>query len=85
MSTPASFGEYVMQGRNRKSISAKKLAGQLGVALSTITRIEHGSIPEPDLFISIVDALDLDIITAVNLITPYRRIYQRIVTALEDR
>jgi ribosome-binding protein aMBF1 (putative translation factor) len=83
MDTPTSFGEYVKQSRERKGISAKKLAPQLGVALTTITRIEKGSIPEPDLFVSLIDVLDLDAITAVNLVPQYRRIYQRIMTALE--
>jgi transcriptional regulator with XRE-family HTH domain len=83
MDTPASFGQYVTQGRQRHNISAKKLAIQLGVALSTITRIERGSIPEPNLFIALVDALNLNVITAVQLIEPYRCIYERIMTALE--
>jgi transcriptional regulator with XRE-family HTH domain len=84
MGTPASFGQYVTQGRNSTGISAKKLAAQLGVALSTITRIERGSIPEPDLFISLVNALKLDMTTAVNLIPSYRRLYEQI-TQHQDR
>lgn len=81
MDAPASFGQYVTQGRQQQNVSAKKLAAHLGVALSTITRIERGSVPEVDLFLALVDALNLDVIAAVKLVEPYRRIYERIVRA----
>lgn len=83
MTKPTSFGQYVWAARQTKSYSDRQLGKQVGAAHTTISRIENGSIPEPDLFLSLVDALDLDVITAVQLIEPYRRIYERIMTALE--
>ncbi|MGH3809362.1 MAG: helix-turn-helix domain-containing protein [Pseudonocardiaceae bacterium] len=83
MTEPESFGQYVWAARKAKGYSDRQLGKHVRAAHTTISRIENGSIPEPGLFLSLIDALDLDIITAVTLIDPYRRIYQRIVTALE--
>jgi len=83
MKKPESFAHYVSTARQTKGYSDRQLGKLIGVAHTTIGRIENGSTPEPALFISLIDALDLDVITAVTLVEPYRRIYQRIMTALE--
>lgn len=83
MPKPESFGQYVWAARKDKGYSDRQLGKRIGAAHTTISRIENGSVPEPGLFLSLIDSLDLDIITAVTLIDPYRRIYQRIMTALE--
>lgn len=85
MRKPETFGQYLTQARQQKGYSERGLAKLVGVANSTIVRTKNGSIPEPDLFLSLIDALDLDVITAVQLVEPYRRIYQRIMTTLEAR
>jgi transcriptional regulator with XRE-family HTH domain len=83
MIQPESFGQYVRIARQAKGYSDRQLGKQVGKAHTTISRVENGSIPEPGLFLALVDTLELDIVTAVQLIGPYRRIYQRIVAALE--
>lgn len=83
MNAPESFGQYVRTARQTKGYSDRQLGKKVGKAHTTISRIENGSIPEPGLFLALVDALELDIITAVQLIGPYRRICQRIITDLE--
>lgn len=83
MDTPKTFGQYITMAREAKGYSDRELGRRVGAAHTTIGRIENGSIPEPDLFLSLIDTLDLDVITAIRLVAPYRRIYQRIITALE--
>ncbi len=85
MGTPRSFGEYVAMRRRERDYSIRQLAKRVDVAPTTITRIVDGSVPHPDLFLALVDVLDLDIITAVKLIEPYHRLYQRINTVAMTR
>ncbi len=85
MGTPRSFGAYVAMKRQQRGYSMRELAKQVDVAPTTITRIENGSVPHPDLFLALVDVLDLDVITAVGLVEPYQRLYQRITTAQGER
>lgn len=85
MQKPATFGDYVTAKREHEGYSRKGLARQLGVELTTISRIENGSTPGIDLFLGLVDALHLDLIAAVKLVEPYRRLYQRIIAAQEGR
>lgn len=85
MSKPESFGQYVTMKRQQHGWSARQLAKRLGVAPTTITRLENGSVPHPEHFIALIDALHLDLITAVHLIAPYKRLYDRIVAAQEGR
>lgn len=70
----ASFGAYVAHTRTERSLSARQLAARMGIAITTVTRIESGTYatPNPDLFLSLVDTLGLDLTTAVDLIEPYR-------------
>jgi transcriptional regulator with XRE-family HTH domain len=79
------FGEYVMREREQRGYSAGQLGKRVGVATATITRIESGfiAVPTPEVLIALVDALELDMITAVMLVEPYRRLYERILTAVE--
>jgi len=83
MDKPKAFGQYITMAREVKGYSDRELGKRVGAAHTTIGRIENGGIPKPGLFLSLIDALDLDVITAVTLIEPYRRIYQRIMAALE--
>lgn len=75
-----SFGEYVTQAREKHGYSIRQLAAQVGVAPSTVMRIEDGThaVPHPDLFASLIEALDLDVGTAMRLVGPYRRLHERI-------
>ncbi|WP_103338773.1 helix-turn-helix domain-containing protein [Amycolatopsis sp. CA-126428] len=82
---PGTFGEYVGARRQQADYSKKRLAKQLGIELSTLTRIENGSVPGVDTFLALVDALNLDVIAAAQLIEPYRRLCDRIITAQEGR
>jgi transcriptional regulator with XRE-family HTH domain len=74
-----------MMAREEQGISAKKLAKRLGKHPTTLGRVESGfiAVPTPDYFMDLVDALSLDIITAVNLLKPYRRIYDSILNATQ--
>jgi transcriptional regulator with XRE-family HTH domain len=85
MGTPKTFGEYVMMAREEQGISAKKLAKRLGRHPTTLGRVESGfiAVPTPDYFMDLVDTLNLDIITAVSLLKPYRRIYDSILNATQ--
>jgi len=85
MEAPRTFGEYVTMAREQQGISAKKLAKKLGKHPTTIGRVESGfiAVPTPDYFMDLVDALDLDIITATHLLEPYRRIYDSILKATQ--
>jgi transcriptional regulator with XRE-family HTH domain len=85
MGTPKTFGEYVTMAREEQGISAKKLAKRLGRHPTTLGRVESGfiAVPTPDYFMDLVDALNLDIVTAVNLLKPYRRIYDSILNAVQ--
>ncbi|MGW4830490.1 helix-turn-helix domain-containing protein [Amycolatopsis japonica] len=76
---PASFGAYVAQARTERSLSARQLAARMGIATTTVTRVESGeyAVPNPDLFLALVDALGLDLRAAVDLIEPYRNLCTR--------
>ncbi|MGH3710655.1 MAG: helix-turn-helix domain-containing protein, partial [Pseudonocardiaceae bacterium] len=54
----------------------RQLAARLGVAPSTISRLEDGarSLPHPDLFLALVTELGLDVTVALALIPPYERL-----------
>ncbi|MBV9031256.1 MAG: helix-turn-helix transcriptional regulator [Pseudonocardiales bacterium] len=65
--------------REQRGMSGRQLAKRLGVANTTITDIENGTTPKIELFAKIVDALELNAITAVNFLPPYRQLYQQIV------
>lgn len=85
MDTPRSFGEYVMHKREEQGYSARELAKRIGVKPATVTRIESGFIttPAPELVLALIDALELDVLTAVRLIKRYRELCDRILTAAE--
>lgn len=84
MAKPESFGAYVKAARRNRSESLRQLESRCGVPNSTISRVEDGifAVPSPDVLIALVDALDLDVITAVKLVPAYRNLYERIVTAI---
>jgi transcriptional regulator with XRE-family HTH domain len=83
MRKPKTFGQYVKTIREQRGMSGRQLAKQAKVANTTIMDIEKGSTPQPELFVSLIDTLELNAITAVKLLEPYRNIYERIITALE--
>jgi transcriptional regulator with XRE-family HTH domain len=85
MSKPGSFGQYVKATRQQKGVSGRQLAKLVGVANTTVIDIEDGAVPSPALFLDLIDALDLDITTASQLIEPYKRLYARIIAAREGR
>lgn len=76
------FGDYLREHREARGYSAREVARRIDVAVTTITRIEDGSrlIPNPDLFLALVDVLELDLVTAVTLLAPYRRLWERLKT-----
>jgi transcriptional regulator with XRE-family HTH domain len=76
--TSGSFGEYVTLVREQHGYSIRQLAAHLGVAPSTISRLEDGSrpLPSPDLVLDLIKNLNLDAVTAVGLLEPYRRLTQ---------
>ena len=78
---PASFGDYLKAARTERGYSARQLAQQIGVNVTQITRYEDGTylLPPPDLLLTLIDALDLDIHTAVDLLEPYRRLFDRLI------
>ncbi len=73
-----SFGEYVACARERRGYSIRHLAKRLGVASSTISRLETGTrpLPQPDLVVALIAHLDLDAMAAVELLQPYQRLTQ---------
>jgi transcriptional regulator with XRE-family HTH domain len=79
------FGEYVMTERERQGISLRQLAKRLGKNAASISRVEDGSIavPTPDYFMDLVEALNLDIVIATNLLKPYQRICDSFVNAIQ--
>jgi transcriptional regulator with XRE-family HTH domain len=84
MTTPpppfASFGAYLAHTRTGAGYTAKALAAEVGIATSTITRLERGdmTVPGPDLLCKLGDFLRFDYATAVGLLEPYRRLWQRL-------
>lgn len=55
------FGQYLVQLREEKLISQRKLAELAGVTNSTISRIEAGSVkPDPATLDKLATALDVD-------------------------
>ncbi|RZS30519.1 helix-turn-helix protein [Herbihabitans rhizosphaerae] len=85
MKRPATFGEYVTMTRQQRGYSERHVARQVGVANTTISRIVNGSVPHPELFLALVDTLDLDIVLAVTLVEPYRRIVDRVMVAQKGK
>lgn len=73
-----SFGEYVALVRKQNGYSVNQLAAHLGVHSSTISRLENGlrPLPGPGLVLDLINDLNLDPITAVGLLEPYRRLTQ---------
>ncbi|MGH3772706.1 MAG: helix-turn-helix domain-containing protein [Pseudonocardiaceae bacterium] len=71
-----SFGQYVTHAREQCGYSMRQLAARLGVAPSTISRLEDGarSLPHPDLFLALINELELDVTVALALIPPYERL-----------
>jgi transcriptional regulator with XRE-family HTH domain len=56
-----SFGQYIIQLRNKKSISQRKLAELAGVTNSTISRIEADTVkPDPATLEKLALALEVD-------------------------
>ncbi len=85
MEAPRTFGEYVMTERERQGISLRQLAKRLGKHAATISRVEDGriAVPTPDYFMDLIEALNLDIVTAVHLLKPYQRICDSFVNAIQ--
>ena len=85
MKKPETFGAYIKAAREQRGESLRQLEKRCGVNNATISRMEDGliAVPTPDLLIALVDTLELDLITAIKLIQSYRRMYERIVTAIQ--
>jgi transcriptional regulator with XRE-family HTH domain len=83
---PLSFGDYIKDAREHHGYSVRHLAALLGVAPSTIARIEYNTLitPGPDLVLALVKNLDLDPVMAVRLLEPYRRLTQESLPILTD-
>jgi transcriptional regulator with XRE-family HTH domain len=81
MRKPESFGEYVKLMREQRGISGRQLAKRVGVANTTILDIESGTVPKIELFVDLVDALELNAVIAANFLTPYQRLYEQISEA----
>lgn len=83
---PLTFGDYIREAREHHGYSAHDLAALTGVAPSTIARIEYNTIttPGPDLVLALIENLDLDSVTAVGLLEPYRRLTQESLPNLSD-
>lgn len=85
MRKPESFGDYITIMREQRGLSGRQLAKSVGVANSTIVDIENGTTPKIELFVKLVDALELDATLATSFLAPYRRLYQQITNAQEGR
>ncbi len=81
MAAPASFGQYVKVAREERGISIRELARKLDVEPTTVSRLENGTrtAPHPDLFMRLIFELDLHWRTALNLVVPYRRMWNGLV------
>ncbi|MFD9894730.1 helix-turn-helix domain-containing protein [Amycolatopsis sp. NPDC059027] len=81
-----SFGAYVASSRTERGLSVRQVAKHTGLAPSTVMRTEDRpyQTPTPDVFLALVDALDLDLKTAVNLVESYKKLWQRFIADRED-
>ena len=79
MQKPESFGDYVKLMREQRGMSGRDLAKRVDVVNTTIIKVENGQMPKIDLFVRLVDALELDVISAVNFLPPYRQLYEQIL------
>lgn len=84
---PLKFGDYVRSSREQHGYSVRHLAALIGVAPSTITRIEHNTLatPQPDLVLALITHLGLDTKTAIRLLGPYQRLTQANLSAPDTR
>lgn len=78
---PASFGEYVKSAREAQGLSIRELTRRLEVEPTTVSRLENGTrtLPHPDFFIGLIFELDLDWRVALNLVPPYRRLWNGVI------
>ena len=85
MEQPKTFGEYVRATRIERGETLRQLESRCGIPNPTLSRIEDGGIamPTPDRFMLLVDALELNLITAIKLIPAYRRMYERIIATIQ--
>jgi transcriptional regulator with XRE-family HTH domain len=83
---PLNFGDYVKEAREQHGYSVRHLAALIGVAPSTIARIEYNTLvtPGPDHVLALIKNLDLDPATAIGLLEPYRRLTQASLPTLTD-
>jgi len=84
MERSESFGAYVKTARQNRGESLRQLESRCGVSNSTISRVEDGifAVPSPDVLIALVDALELDVVTAVKLVPVYRNLYERVAASI---
>ncbi|GAA1985424.1 helix-turn-helix transcriptional regulator [Amycolatopsis minnesotensis] len=80
---PLSFAAYLTRVRIERGYSIRQLAARADLSPSTVKRIEDGyfRLPTPDGLLALVDALDLDIVTAIGLLDPYQRLCDRFTDA----
>lgn len=73
---PHTIGEYLKAARRQRRYSLRALEAISGVNNSTVKRVEDGfiTVPTPDVLLALINALELDICTAVKLIEPYDRL-----------
>lgn len=83
---PLVFGDYIKEAREQHGYSVRHLAALVGVAPSTIARIEYNTLvtPGPDLVLALIKNLDLDSVTAVGLLEPYQRLTRESLPNLTD-
>jgi transcriptional regulator with XRE-family HTH domain len=79
-SPPETFGDYVHARRTELGYSARQVARLADVAITTVTRIEDGSLALPGvvLLLTMITVLDLDAARAVRLLPPYQQLFDRI-------
>jgi transcriptional regulator with XRE-family HTH domain len=77
-----SFSAYVASVRRERGYSLRELAKRTGLNPSTIKRTEDtpSRVPNPDVFLALVDALGLNLATATELLEPYQKLRDRFTT-----
>lgn len=85
MEKPETFGDYMKAKRLERKESLRQLEKRCGVPNATLSRIEDRiiAVPTPDRLMTLIDALELDLITAIKLIPSYRRMHERIVAEIQ--
>lgn len=84
MRKPESFGDYVKLMREQRGMSGRELAKRVEVVNTTIMDIENGHAPKIDIFVKLVDVLELDAVTAARFLPSYRKLYEQILKSQKE-